>query len=460
MEFAVAVLGGGPGGYVAAIRCSQLGLKTVLIEADELGGTCLNRGCIPAKALLHSAEIYKHISTSESFGIIADNIRYDFQKMVQRKNAVVERLRNGIAYLEKAHRVTVIKGFGTLRSANLITVNDEEIHVGRIILATGSVPSRPPIPGKDGKLVMTSDEVLSMTSIPQSLIIIGGGVIGIEFATLFATLGISVTVLELMPSILPGVDDEIIKLLSAELHKKKVKLVSEAQVVAIESGDCCSVRYVADGREQTVSAAACIVCTGRSPATKGIGLESIGIEMAKQFVKVNSRMQTNISNIYAIGDITGTMQLAHVASAQGLVAAENCAGHSKEMRQDIVPACIYTSPEIAFVGKNGKQLAEEGACIKTGRFLLSGNGKSLIMGENTGIVKIFSDEDSGAILGAQIMAPRATDMIMEIAVAMRCKGTIGTLMETIHPHPTICEAILEAVHDTDDLCCHAAPKPV
>lgn len=460
MEFAVAVLGGGPGGYVAAIRCSQLGLKTVLIEADELGGTCLNRGCIPTKALLHSAELYKDVVNSGHFGIAADNIRYDFSKMVQRKNAVVERLKNGIAYLEKAHQVTVIKGFGILRSANLIAVNGEDIQAGAIILATGSGPSRPPIPGIDGKLVMTSDDVLSMTSVPESLIIIGGGVIGIEFATLFATLGIPVTVLELMPAILPGADDEIIKLLSAELRKKKVKLVTEAQVVAIEGEDCCSVRYVADGKEQSVSAAACIVCTGRSPATKGIGLESIGIEMAKQFVKVNTFMQTNIPNIYAIGDITGKMQLAHVASAQGLVAAENCAGRPKTMREDVVPACIYTSPEIAFVGKNGKQLAEEGVRFKTGRFLLSGNGKSLIMGENNGIVKLFSDEDSGTILGAQIMAPRATDIIAEIAVAMRCKGTIETLTETIHPHPTISEAILEAAHDTVGLCCHSAPKTV
>ncbi len=460
MEFDVAVLGGGPGGYIAAIRSSQLGMKTVLIESDELGGTCLNRGCIPIKALLHSAELYKNVSNAGDFGVVTDNVRYDFSKMVQRKNAVVERLKNGIAYLEKAHQVTVIKGFGVLRSSNIIAVNGDDIQARMIVLATGSVPARPPIPGKDGKLVMTSDEVLTMTSVPKSLIIVGGGVIGIEFATLFATLGIPVTVLELMPSILPGVDDEIIKMLYSELRKKKINLVTGAQIMDIESTDCASVRYVIDGKEETVSAATCVLCTGRNPATKGIGLESLGIEMTKQFVNVNNFMQTNISNIYAIGDITGKMQLAHVASAQGLVAAENCAECSKTMRYDVVPSCIYTSPEIAFVGKNSRHLEKEGVRFKTGRFLLAGNGKSLVMGERNGMVKLLSDEDSGAILGAQIMAPRATDIIAEIAVAMRCGGTIETLAETIHPHPTISEAVLEAAHDAENLCCHSAPKRV
>lgn len=456
-EFQVAVLGGGPGGYEAAIRCSQLGLKTALIEARELGGTCLNRGCIPTKALLHSAELFEEAKNAAAFGVKAENVSFDFAAMAKHKDGVVARLRRGIEALEKGHGVEVIRGFGKLTGKNTIDINGETVRAEKIILAMGSAPARPPIPGIDGKNVMTSDDILAMESCPDSFVIIGGGVIGMEFATLFATLGKPVTVIEMMPSILPGVEKEITDLLLAGLGKK-VKVITGAKVTAIEGGDSVTVRYEENGTAQTAQGGACIVSVGRRPMTKDMGLKALGIRMNRGFVDVDDFLETSIPGIYAIGDITGKIQLAHVASAQGLVAAANCAGKRERMAYDIVPACIYTSPEIAYVGMTEEKAKAAGREFAVGRFNVAGNGRAMVMGAASGLAKILSDAKTGEILGAQLMAPRATDMIAEICAAMKCEGTIEELAATIHPHPTVSEVIMEAAHDAEGLCCHAMPK--
>ncbi|MBO4563348.1 MAG: dihydrolipoyl dehydrogenase [Clostridia bacterium] len=461
-DYDIAVLGGGPGGYVAAIRAAQYGKKVALIEARELGGTCLNRGCIPTKALLHCAEVYEQSVNAASFGVNSSEIGFDFGKMAEFKQITVDKLVSGIGSLEKAHGVKVINGFGRLTDNHNMTVTDKEgteinVSYDRLILATGSSPSRPPIEGIDGKNVVTSDDILSMQELPESFVIIGGGVIGIEFATLFATLGRPVTVIEMMPSILPGVDADVVRTCLRVLKKKKVSIVNNAKVTKIEGGDTVTVSYELNGAVKTAEGACCVVSVGRRAETRGIGLEEIGVEFNRNFIAIDDHCRTNIDNIYAIGDITGKIQLAHVASAQGLVAAANAAGHDETMNYDVVPSCIYTSPEIAFVGVSEDKAKAQGIEYKIGTFNVAGNGRAMVMGENLGIAKLISDMD-GKLIGAQLMCPRATDMIAELAAVMKLGGTVKDVADTIHPHPTVSEVVMEAAHDWEGLCCHGMPK--
>lgn len=461
-DYDIAVLGGGPGGYVAAIRAAQYGKKVALIEARELGGTCLNRGCIPTKALLHGAEVYEQTLGASVFGVNAAEVGYDYTRMAAYKDSVVEKLVSGIGSLEKAHGVTVIKGFGRLTDAHTLDVvqaSDEHMSVtfDKLILATGSSPARPPIEGIEGNNIVTSDDILSMTELPESFVIIGGGVIGIEFATLFATLGKPVTVIEMMPSILPGADADVVRTCLRVLKKKKVVIVNNAKVTKLEGGDTVTVTYELNGNMKTASGACCVVSVGRRAETRGIGLEELGIEMNRAFVNIDDHCRTNIENIYAIGDITGKIQLAHVASAQGLVAAANAAGHDEVMDYGVVPSCIYTSPEIAFVGVSEDKAKAQGIEYKVGTFNVAGNGRAMVMGENLGVVKLISDMND-KLIGAQLMCPRATDMIAELAAVMKLGGTVKDIADTIHPHPTVSEAVMEAAHDWEGMCCHSMPK--
>ena len=461
-DYDIAVLGGGPGGYVAAIRAAQLGKKVALIEARELGGTCLNRGCIPTKALLHGAEVYEQTANASVFGVLASEVGYDYEKMAAYKTATVDKLVSGIGMLEKAHGVKVIKGFGRLTDNHNMLVKGADgeeaaLSYDRLILATGSSPARPPIEGINGENIVTSDDILSMTELPESFVIIGGGVIGIEFATLFATLGKPVTVIEMMPSILPGADADIVRTLTRVLKKKKVAIVNNAKVTKLEGGETVTVTYELNGAEKTAQGACCVVSVGRKPETRGIGLEDVGIEFNRNFIVIDDHCRTNIENIYAIGDITGKIQLAHVASAQGLTAAANAAGGDETINYDVVPSCIYTSPEIAFVGVSEDKAKANGVEYKLGSFNVAGNGRAMVMGENIGLVKLISDMD-GKLIGAQLMCPRATDMIAELASVMKLGGSVKDIADTIHPHPTVSECVMEAAHDWEDLCCHAIPK--
>ena len=461
-DYDIAVLGGGPGGYVAAIRAAQYGKKVALVEARELGGTCLNRGCIPTKALLHCAEVYEQSAGASAFGVNSGEVGFDFGRMAEFKQSTVDKLVSGIGSLEKAHGVKVIKGFGRLTDSHTLDVvqpTDEHLTVtfDKLILATGSSPARPPIEGIDGQNVVTSDDILSMTELPESFVIIGGGVIGIEFATLFATLGKPVTVIEMMPSILPGADADVVRTCLRVLKKKKVQIVNNAKVTKIEDGETVTVSYELNGAVKTAEGACCVVSVGRKAETRGIGLEEIGVEFNRNFVVIDDRCRTNIENIYAIGDITGKIQLAHVASAQGLIAAANAAGHDEVMDYSVVPSCIYTSPEIAFVGLSEDKAKAMGIEYKLGTFNVAGNGRAMVMGENLGIAKLISDMD-GKLIGAQLMCPRATDMIAELAAVMKLGGSVKDVADTIHPHPTVSEVVMEAAHDWEGLCCHAMPK--
>lgn len=454
-DYDVAVLGGGPGGYECAIRCAQLGLKTALIEARELGGTCLNRGCIPTKALLHGAEVYAEAKAGSAFGLILDGLTLDYPKLAAFKDEKVKKLVAGIEALEKAHGVDVVRGFGRAVAPHTLDVGGRKLTFDKLVLAMGSAPSKPPVPGMD--TAYTSDDVLAATMIPSSAIIIGGGVIGLEFATLFCSLGKKVTIIEMLPEILPGCIPEIISKTKAVLKKRGVEFILGAKVVSVEKGR--SVRFEKDGKQDERRAGTVIVCAGRRPMTRDCGLEALGVPTDRRgFIEVDDHMRTSVEGVYAIGDITGKIQLAHVATAQGFVAAANCAGGDKAMRYDRVPACLYTSPEIAYVGLTEEAAKAQGHEVITGSFNVAANGRSMVMNESNGIVKLVADKATHKILGGQIMGPRATDMIAEVTAVMEHEGTFESLAGVIHPHPTVSEIIGEAAHDCEGLCTNAMPK--
>jgi len=458
LDYQAAILGGGPGGYVAAIRCAQLGLKTALIEARELGGTCLNRGCIPTKALLQGAEVWQVVQNAGRYGIEMEKATLDYERLAAFKDETVRKLRRGVEFLEKAHGVQVIQGFGILQDEYTIRIDNSPLTAEHIILAMGSRPLKPNLPGMDSDYILTSDDILAWRTLPKSVVLIGGGVIGIEFATLLSSLGVHVTVLEMLPDILPGVDTEITAPLKHLLQAKGIELLTEASVTAVKAEKhSAAAQYMKNGEEKTVQAERCIVCTGRKPMTNCLGLESVGVILERDYVKVDEMMQTSVPHIYAIGDITGQAQLAHLASAQGMVAAANCAGQTVRMRYEIVPACVYAHPEIATIGKSEEFLRQVGRDIKVGRCQVAGNGRAMTMGDARGLAKIVTDARTGEILGAQIMAPHATELIAEIAVAMQSEGTVDELMNTIHPHPTVSEVWMEAAYDVEGFSVHAPP---
>lgn len=458
-DFDLAVLGGGPGGYEAAIRAAQYGLTVCLVEKDLLGGTCLNRGCIPTKALLSGAEAMDAIREAPLLGVEAGVPKLNYAALAAFKDRQVARLRRGIEQLEKANGVTVVKGEGRLAGNHALMAGDRTITADKLIVATGSRPVRPGIPGLDGAQVLDSDQVLTMKNLPHSVVIIGGGVIGIEFATLFSGLGSQVTVLEMTEDILPGIDPEITAQVRSLLKKRGIGIHCGARVSAVIGGQGVKAVYQKAGQEFVAQGERCVVCIGRAPNTRGIGLEEAGVALDDRgYVRVNEYLETTLGDVYAIGDITGRIQLAHAAAAQGLIAAANCAGRRQKMDYGIVPACVYTSPEIAYVGLSEQAARQAGRQVGVGRFSVAGNGRALTMNRQEGLVKLVCDRGTGEILGCQMLCPRATDMIAEVAAVMRCEGTYEELAATIHPHPTLSEIIMEAASDVEGLCCHAMPR--
>ena len=459
----VVFIGGGPGGYVAAVRASQLGLKTAVVEKAKLGGTCLHAGCIPTKALLRSAEIYTNTKNAEEFGIIAPEVGVDFSKVQARKEATTDRLFKGVEHLMKKGNIDVYDGFGSLLKADAVSVklNDGEevlLNAKNVIIATGSRPRTLPGLEADGQYVMTSDEALQMKEIPESIIIVGGGVIGMEWASLLSDFGLKVTVLEYADRILPTEDKEVSKEMQRLMKKKGIKIVTSAKVLpeTIEKGDGVSIKAELKGKEASYSADKVLVSVGRQPLVEGIGLENTAVELNRGFIQANEYYLTNEPNVYAIGDVIGGLQLAHVASHEGLIAVEHIAGKNPTpLDPNLVSKCVYTSPEVASVGLTEDQAIEKGYEVKVGKFPFRAIGKALVLGESDGFVKFVADAKTNKLIGAHMVGPSVTDMITEAALAQVLEATSMDVANMIHPHPSLNEAIGEAALAVEGIALHA-----
>jgi dihydrolipoamide dehydrogenase len=461
----IVIIGAGPGGYVAAIKAARLGGKVTLIEKDELGGTCLNWGCIPTKALLRGVELLEAVEGAKEFGVQVNGVSLDFSRLMARKDRAVKTLVAGVSGLMKANGIEVIKGKAMLLSPRKIQVLDPQnqtvaFEARRVILAPGSVSARLPIPGADLPGVMDSNGALQLTRIPESMVIIGAGPIGLEFGTIFAALKTRVTIVEMLPQILPTEDAEVASALEKSLGHFKIQFFTGAQVKEIiEIGEGKKKVLVQQGdSEKDFEAEVVLVAVGRKPNLETLGLAEAGIQAGKKGIEVNSRMETNSPGVYAIGDATGKWLLAHFASAQGEVAAENAMGREVQLESRAVPRCVYTLPEVASVGMTEKEAKEGGYDYRVGRFPFSASGKAAVIGERNGFVKIFSEAKYGEILGVQIFGPHATDLIGEAVLAMQMEGTAQDLAKTIHPHPTLTEALREAALDVDGMALHIPPR--
>jgi len=443
----IAVIGGGPGGYPAAIRAARMGAIVTLIEKRELGGVCLNEGCIPTKTFLKSAEIYDEVKKASLFGVDVQGCSLNYGTVVERKKSVINKLVSGIKALIKSKKINYLNDEARILSPGkvLIEGTKEVIDVDKIIITTGSVPRKLPASILDGTDILYSEDVLSSESLPDNVVIIGGGVIGVEFAQFYAKLGKKVTIMEMLPRILSTEDTEIAETIKNILEKENgVKIITGIKVNKIKKlGAKKEVAYEKGGNTEKITADEVVAVTGRTPQTAGLGLEEIGVMFDEKGIKVNEKMETNISGIYAAGDVTGGIMLAHVASAEGECAAKNAVGVPSRISYNAVPKCIYTSPEIASVGMTEEE-ARKGYDVKVGKFPFYGNGKALIMNESAGFVKIISEKNSGEILGAQIIGPQATNMISELVLAIQMEATHEEVAGSIHPHPSLSEAIMEA----------------
>ena len=459
-EYDLVILGGGTGGYVAAIRASQLGLKTAIVEKSDLGGTCLHRGCIPSKALLRSAEVFKQTKNASEFGIEANEPTLNFGRVQERKQSIIDQLHQGVQGLMKKGKIDVYQGHGRILgpsifspTAGTISVemnNGEENEMlipKNVIVSTGSTPSTLPGLEIDGDKVMTSEEALGMEELPDSIIIVGGGVIGIEWASMLADYGVQVTVLEYGSSILPTEDADISKEALKLLKKKGIEFYTDTEVLGdtVSIGDRVTVETKVNGESQTFEADKLLVSVGRKPIVDNIGLENTDIETENGAIKVNQYYQTKESHIYAIGDVIGGMQLAHVASHEGIQAVEHIADQNPEpMNYDHIASCVYSNPEIASVGLTEKQAKDQGFEVQVGKFPFKAVGKALVHGESDGFVKIISNKDNLDLLGIHMIGPHVTDMVSEAGLAMVLDATPWEIGETIHPHPTLSEVIGEA----------------
>lgn len=456
-KYDLIVIGGGPGGYVAAIKAAQLGGKVAVIEKEKLGGVCLNWGCIPTKTLLKTAKLYEDILRGEEFGIVGiDNsdVKVDWNLLSKRKDKVVKKLVSGIYMLFKKNKIDLFEGMGKVLDKNKVEVNGEVIIGDNLIIATGAKDNLPPIDGletvlESGKII-NSKGALQLEEIPKDLVVIGGGVIAVEFATLFNSLGSKVTLIQRSSRILSSTEKEMATTLQKYLIRKGINIVTDTKLKSVtEDG----VLIDHKGEEKLFKGDKYLISLGLKPQLKGI--ENLNLELdSKGFVKTNERMETNIKGVYAIGDLNGKFALAHVASAEGIVAAENIMGRDSTMNYNIVPSCIYTFPELASVGLTEEEAKEKGYDITVSKFPLAANGKALAEGETLGFAKIISDNKYGEILGVHIMASNATDMISEAIVAMQIEGTVYDVAKAIHPHPTLSEIVMEAAFGAIDKSIH------
>ena len=462
-HYDVMVIGAGPGGYVAAIRAAKLGLHVAVVEEDRAGGTCLNRGCIPAKAMIHAAETYRSAREADRFGVETGRVSFDYGKILAYKEETTDALVQGVEQLLAGNGVDRLAGKGTLlaeKKVRVATEEKEEVYAAdHIILAAGSKPLLLPIPGMDLPGVLTSDGLFRLQECPESLAIIGGGVISVEFATAFAGFGTKVTILEALPRLVPNLDKEISQNLKMILKKRGVDIHTSASVQEVAEEDGRYVlRFTEKEQKREVSARYVLCAVGRVPNTEGLFAEDALPDMERGRVLVDEKFETSIPGVYAIGDLIFGMQLAHTASAQGTVVAEHLAGKSASVDLSVVPSCVYTDPEIASVGLTEEDAKEQGIPVRVGKFIMSANGKSLISREERGFVKILAAEESGVILGAQMMCARATDMIGELATAVANGLTAKQLLRGMRAHPTYNEGVGEALEELEGGAVHVMPR--
>jgi len=456
------IIGGGPAGYVAAIRARQLGGRVTLVERDALGGVCLNRGCIPTRALVRGVEFLDLPRKAKDYGINLGKAEVDFSRMMARKNTVVKTVVGGVELLMRENGVEVLRGMGKFISPSEIDVLMEDgttnrIAAPKVIIATGTRSKKPAVPGAER--IITTEEALELGEIPQSLIITGGGAIGFAFATIFSKLGASVVVLEGSAQILPGVDREIVAMFEKELRKERIQVQTEACIREIGDGEGGESSIVVDikGEEKVLTAQYILAAEEREVNIDGLGLEEVAFELSEGCIRVNERMETSVAGIYAAGDVTGEPMLAHVAFAEGRVAAQNAMGKQSEIDHTVVPQCINTVPEIASVGLTEDEARGQDYQIQIGRFPFAASGMATILAERTGTIKIISEAKYGQILGVHIIGVHATDLIPEAALAMKLDATPAEITSTIHSHPSLSEAMMEAALDVTGDTLHFLP---
>jgi dihydrolipoamide dehydrogenase len=457
-SFDIVVIGGGPGGYVAALRAAQLGAKTAVVEKDRLGGTCLVRGCIPTKALLQSSELYSLARAGTPFGLLADQIGFDWGVAQKRKTAVVDQLVKGVEGLLKAGGVTSIKGAARLAGNGVVEVAGDPLQAKDIIIATGSAVAR--IPLKGAELTIDSDQILELKEVPRRLAVIGGGVVGMEFAAMFAALGSKVTVLEMLPQVLPMVDSDLVVVYSKHLASLGGEIHTGSKVSEVVKQDGgLQVRFSSGGEGGAVDADQVLLAVGRVPYTQGLDAEKAGVKLERGRVVVDPQLRTTAQGVWAIGDVIGGIMLAHVASYEGVCAVENIAGHAQRTPDyHAAPNCIYTEPEIAHVGLGEKEAKDKGIEVRVGRFPFAASGRALTLGQSEGFVKVVADAGSGKLLGAHIIGPRATDLIAEATLAVQNGLTLEEIDLTIHAHPTLPESLMEAALAAQGRAIHIANR--
>jgi dihydrolipoamide dehydrogenase len=447
-KFDVVVVGTGPGGYVSAIRAAQLGLSVATVEDDRPGGVCLNWGCIPTKALLRNAEVVQLFEKAEAFGITVQGMQADYASAVQRSRGVADRMAKGVEFLFRKNKITLFPGTGTLKAKNVVEVRGKDgatttLEAGRaVILATGSEPKSLPGVTIDEKLVISSNGAVRNEAKPKSIVIIGAGAVGVEFADVYRSYGVEVTLLEALPRIVPIEDEEVSAQLTRSLSRRGITIKTGVKVSAVKPGGAGVVVDTDGGRFE---AAQVLMAVGRGARTKGVGLEALGVAMERGFVKVSPTMETSVKGVYAIGDMAGAPLLAHKAMAEGVVAAEAIAGKNpRPVDYGNVPSCTYCRPQVASIGLTEAKAKEGGRELAIGKFPFTANGKAVALGETEGFVKVIADKKTGEILGVHIIGPEATEMIHEFAVGRTLEATVDEIMHTIHAHPTLSEAALEA----------------
>jgi dihydrolipoamide dehydrogenase len=469
MTYDLIVIGSGPGGYSAAIRAAQYGLKTAIVEKDaKLGGTCLHVGCIPTKSLLHTADVWGYFQHSAEEGIQCENPRIDYAKVLERKNKIVAKHAKGVEFLMKKNKIDWVQGFGAIQPRAGKSLLEVEVKSGvgaqtletrNVIIATGSTARMLPPLQSDAKTILTNIEILDLPAIPKSMIIIGAGAVGVEFASIFHRFGTKVTLLEMLPRLVPVEDEEVSKELERYFKKAGIRCETGAKaqnIVKAENGVRLCV-LLPTGKREDLEADTLLVAVGRKPLTENIGLEKLKVELDRGFIKVDEYQQTGEPGVYSIGDVVaGTPQLAHVATMEGMVAVAHMAGKpAKPVNRNRIPGCTYTEPGIGSVGLTEAQARAQGYAVKVGKFPFAANSKASILGKHEGFVKVVSEEKLGEILGVHIIGPEAYELIAEAVAAMEAEATVETLMNTIHAHPTLYEALGEAFNSVDGLTINA-----